>query len=122
LPFCPKCGKEVSEEFNVCPNCGNTLKATPTHRVTVGTKNAGLAAVLSLIIPGLGQVYSGRLGRGLIFFFLGIPCTDFIAILFFWLILPLFLPLAFWIWNVFDANNLCKEYNRRLMQTGNSPW
>ena len=25
MAFCPKCGKEVSEEFNVCPNCGNSL-------------------------------------------------------------------------------------------------
>lgn len=128
LPFCPKCGKEVTDEMNVCPYCGNPLKVMPTYReapsqrVTVGTKNSGLAAVLSLIIPGVGQMYAGQIGRGLLFLFIGIPFTAIIALLFFWLILPLFLPLAFWIWNIFDAYNLCNEYNRRLIQTGTPPW
>lgn len=128
LPFCPKCGKEVTDEMNVCPYCGNPLKVMPTYReapsqrVTVGTKNSGLAAVLSLIIPGVGQMYAGQIGRGLLFLLLGIPLTAIIALLFFWLILPMFLPLAFWIWNIFDAYNLCNEYNRRLIQTGTPPW
>jgi TM2 domain-containing membrane protein YozV len=94
----------------------------PSSRVTVGTKNSGLAAVLSLIIPGLGQMYAGRIARGLVFFFLGIPLTVIVAVLFFWLIFPIFLPLVFWIWNVFDAYRLCNEYNRRLLQTGTPPY
>ena len=128
LPFCSKCGKEVAEEMNVCLYCGNPLRVMPIQRetsfsrVTVGTKNSGLAAVFSLIIPGLGQIYAGQIGRGLLFLFLGIPMTVVIALLFFWLILPLFLPLAFWIWNIFDAYNICNDYNRRLLQTGNPPW
>jgi len=128
LPFCPKCGKEVTEEMNVCPYCGNPLKVMPTQRevpvskVTIGTKNSGLAAVLSLLIPGLGQMYDGKIGRGLLFLFVVVPLTVIIAMFFFWLILPLFLPLAFWIWNIFDAYNICNEYNRRLVQTGNPPW
>lgn len=28
----------------------------------------GLAAVLSVVVPGLGQVYNGRLGPGLVWF------------------------------------------------------
>ena len=27
MSFCPKCGKEVSDEFKVCPYCGSTLGA-----------------------------------------------------------------------------------------------
>lgn len=113
--------------MNVCPYCGNPLKVMPqreipAHRVTVGTKNSGLAAVLSLILPGLGQMYAGQIGRGLLFLLIVVPLTAIIAVLFFWLILPLFLPLAFWIWNIFDAYNVCNEYNRRLMQTGTPPW
>ena len=127
MPFYPKCGKEVTDEMNVCPYCGNPLKVMPTYnqapsRVTVATKNSGLAAVLSLILPGLGQMYAGQIGRGLLFLFIGIPLTAIIAVFFFWLILPLFLPLAFWIWNIFDAYNLCNEYNRRLSQSGSPPW
>jgi len=122
LPFCSKCGKAVTEEMNVCPNCGNVLRITPTSRVTVGTKNPGVAAVLSLFIPGLGQIYSGRIGRGLLMLFVVVPLSAILALFFFWLLIPLLLPLAVWIWNIFDANNICKEYNRRLMETGNPPW
>lgn len=128
LPFCNKCGKAVTEEMNICPYCGNPLKLTPTQKkietssVTIGTKNPGLAAVLSLLIPGLGQIYAGRIGRGLIFLFLVIPLTVIIAMFLWYLFLPVFLPLAFWIWNIYDAYNICKEYNRSLIATGNPPW
>jgi len=97
-------------------------REAPASRVTVETKNSGLAAVLSPIIPGLGQMYAGRIGRGLLVLFVGIPLTVVIAMFFFWLILHLFLPLTFWIWNMFDKYNLCNEYNRRLIQTGNPSW
>ena len=26
MPYCPKCGAEVSEEMNFCPKCGATLE------------------------------------------------------------------------------------------------
>ncbi|HII85931.1 TPA: zinc-ribbon domain-containing protein [Candidatus Bathyarchaeota archaeon] len=128
MPFCPKCGKEVTEEMNICPYCGESLKTIPVHgelpssAVTIGTKNSGLAAVLSLIIPGLGQMYAGQIGRGLLFLFIGIPLTAIIAVFFFWLIFPMFLPLAFWIWNIYDAYKICNDYNRVLLQTGKPPW
>jgi len=128
LSFCSKCGKEVTEEMNNCPHCGNSLKVIPAQRevagsrVAIGTKNSGLAAVLSLIIPGLGQMYAGRIGRGLLFLFIVVPMTVIIAMFFFWLFVPLFLPLGFWIWNIYDAYNLCNAYNWSLLETGNPPW
>ncbi len=122
MTFCSKCGKVVTEEMNVCPNCGNVLRIIPTSRVTVGTKNPGVAAILSLFIPGLGQIYAGRIGRGLLMLFIVIPLSVLLALFFFWLLLPLLLPLAVWIWNIFDASNICKDYNRRLIETGNPPW
>jgi len=86
-----------------------------------GAKNPGLAALLS-IIPGLGQLYDGRIARGLIFLVLGIPVATILAAIFFWTIVALFLPLIFWIWNIFDAYNLAVQYNRLLAQTGRPPW
>jgi TM2 domain-containing membrane protein YozV len=32
------------------------------------TPSPGLAAVLSVVVPGLGHVYAGRLGAGLLWF------------------------------------------------------
>lgn len=127
MPYCPKCGREVTDEMNVCPYCGNPLKAAqysyaaPQPRPYAEAKNPGLGAVLS-IIPGVGQMYAGRIVRGLLFLIFGIPVAALIAALLFWLIIPLLLPLAFWIWNILDAYNLCNEYNARLAQTGTPPW
>ena len=127
MPYCPKCGREVTEDMNVCPYCGNPLKIlptspqAPTSTVAYSTKNPGIAALLS-IIPGLGQIYAGRIVRGLLFLFFGIPVAAILAALFWWTIVALFLPLIFWIWNIFDAYSLCMQYNRILAQTGRPPW
>jgi uncharacterized membrane protein YvbJ len=31
MPYCPKCGFEVSEKMTFCPQCGATLKVTETR-------------------------------------------------------------------------------------------
>jgi TM2 domain-containing membrane protein YozV len=58
-------------------------------------KNPGLAAVASLIIPGLGQIWLGRIGRGLQ------------ILLLFWLFVP-------WLYGIYDAYNIAKKYNSDL--------
>lgn len=61
-------------------------------------KSPGLAAVLSFFIPGLGQVYCGRLGRGALFF-LGS-----------FLLVPIVIGFGIWIWNIVDAHSLAQRY------------
>ena len=36
MPFCPKCGKEVSEDIKFCPQCGQDLKVEVTPDNTSG--------------------------------------------------------------------------------------
>ncbi|MGA2670813.1 MAG: zinc-ribbon domain-containing protein [Dehalococcoidia bacterium] len=36
MPFCPKCGKEVSEDAKFCPQCGQNLKVGVTPENTSG--------------------------------------------------------------------------------------
>jgi len=36
MPFCPKCGKEVSEDIKFCPRCGQNLKVEVTPENTSG--------------------------------------------------------------------------------------
>jgi ABC-type Fe3+ transport system permease subunit len=36
MPFCPKCGKEVSEDITFCPECGQKLKVGVTPENTSG--------------------------------------------------------------------------------------
>lgn len=26
MSYCPKCGKEIKDDYNICPNCGNIIK------------------------------------------------------------------------------------------------
>lgn len=59
-------------------------------------KNPGIAVLLSLLVPGLGQIYCEKIGRGILIIILAIFC---------WFILGfLFIPyLILWIYGMYDA-------------------
>jgi TM2 domain-containing membrane protein YozV len=65
---CPECSTKISDKSISCVKCGYPIApliapASSTPNTT--EKNPGLAAVLSLVIPGLGQIYNGQIGIGL---------------------------------------------------------
>lgn len=61
-------------------------------------KEPFVAVILSAVIPGAGQCYCGRWGRGVAFFF-GVGLGT----------LLLFIPgVIVWLWNVIDAHTLAK--------------
>jgi TM2 domain-containing membrane protein YozV len=62
LTLCPECEKKVSSEAAACPSCGHPLKKQPQQRLW----SPGVAAVLSFLLPGLGQVYKGQILGGLV--------------------------------------------------------
>ena len=97
---CPECGTEISDKSISCVKCGfpiaqpiktTSLIPNKTEKIPIKIypikpqKNSGLAAVLSLIIPGLGQIYNGEIGLGL---FMMVMTTGVYSILssivFFW--------------------------------------
>lgn len=122
--FCPECGEELEGSPRFCPSCGAELRGGGGGRVggagvvqvTVGTKSPGLAAVLSFLISGLGQIYVGRIGRGIAILLGGIVIA---AISFFLLFIPM---IIYWIWNIYDAYKLAKQYNEVVLSTGKPPW
>jgi hypothetical protein len=69
---CPACNKEISREAVFCPSCGHPIN--PAVQVQAPSVQAppqrswspGVAALLSLIIPGAGQMYKGQVGAGLL--------------------------------------------------------
>lgn len=75
----------------------------------LGKKSAGLAAVLSILLVGAGQMYCGRVGRGLAF--LGAYVLS--AVLAVVLIGLLLLPVVF-IWALVDAVALANRHNAEL--------
>lgn len=56
--------------------------ASPQALVPYRRRSPGLAAILSVVFPGLGQVYNGQFGKAVFFF-----CTA-------WLIIPYFIGVA----------------------------
>jgi TM2 domain-containing membrane protein YozV len=67
--YCPYCGVQIDHKYAVCPNCGKTQpQIDGVDRVRAPPrKTPMLAAILSLLITGSGQIYLGRVGRGLCF-------------------------------------------------------
>ncbi|MGL4849638.1 MAG: NINE protein [Clostridium sp.] len=79
--FCKDCGKEISSNAVMCPNCGAPM-------ATVGEKSKVAAALLCFFLGGFGihRFYVGKIGTGIIMLFtlgcFGIwTLIDFIMIL-----------------------------------------
>lgn len=69
----------------------------PIHKIYIMENNKHLvAALLSAVIPGLGQIIKGQIVKGILIMALGIT----ISYLLFWTII---FPMLFWAWNVYDA-------------------
>ncbi len=67
--YCPYCGAQIEKKYSVCPSCGKPqpdIQGIERQRVT-GRKNPMLAALLSLIITGAGQIYLGKVARGVVY-------------------------------------------------------
>lgn len=52
MRFCPTCGKEVADEANVCPNCGNPLNKEQTG--TAEVSETSTLGILSIVFGALG--------------------------------------------------------------------
>ncbi|UCZ54007.1 hypothetical protein LGQ02_04275 [Bacillus shivajii] len=70
-------------------------------------KSPGVAAVLSALWTGLGQIYNGQIGKGILFMIIQMIN----ALLFFVLIGFITYPI-FWIFGMIDAYKSAEAYNR----------
>lgn len=93
--LCISCGKPVCEECLVASKDESYCKGCISDRaegVSVQERSPVLAAIMSFIIAGSGQLYNGQVGKGLLIFFTA------------WLIIP-------WIYGIFDAHATAKKIN-----------
>ena len=113
---CPQCQTENRADSQFCIKCGSSLNVNaplPLDQVDGGTrgrhpsvakryaqgKDPTLAAILSLILPGIaiGQFYNGDVKKGLVMLvgaiILGFTVMGYIAI---------------WVWSVIDAYQVAK--------------
>ena len=64
--FCPTCRKPLQfENAKICPSCGVRIQGQSAQ--IRGDKNPRIAALLSFLFTGLGQVYNGDFKRGVLF-------------------------------------------------------
>jgi TM2 domain-containing membrane protein YozV len=63
-----------------------------------------IPAILSAIIPGLGQIVKGQVVKGLLIIVLGIT----VSYMLFWTVI---FPILVWAWNVYDAYTSDSEKN-----------
>ena len=114
--FCVNCGAEIDARAEICPKCGVRVApppppSMPPQNVNVERKNEGMAAIVSFLFPGLGQIYNGQIGKGIMFVILGVVC---VALLLFWLVS---LYPILWVYNIYDAYNTAKKINAGQIKT-----
>jgi TM2 domain-containing membrane protein YozV len=73
-------------------------------------KSVGTAQLLSFLIPGLGQIYCGKMGRGV-----AIIAAQFIqGFLGAFIYVTFVSAFVVWIWNVIDARHVAEDVNKEI--------
>ena len=132
--ICPLCGTENEESARFCKECNEPLHTPAADKKNKEInredqiqennkgrissidnqppkfyKNPSVATILSFFFMGLGQIYNGQIGKGILFIVLyGIS-----AALFFVGVGFITTPIL-WIWGMVDANNSAKRINEKL--------
>ena len=101
--YCNACGKVIPINDEICPECG--IKQTVNMRCV---KNPGIAAILSCIFPGLGQLYNQEIIKGLKIIGAMIISMVLIVILIGFITMPII-----WLYSIWDAYTTADEINDR---------
>lgn len=101
--FCANCSNEIDEKAEICPKCGVRVKQVSVHREM---KSSGIAVILSFFIPGLGQIYNGQIGKGILFIIIGFILALSMIVLIGFVLYPIF-----WIYNMYDAYKTAEGIN-----------
>ena len=108
--FCSFCGYRINPNIKKCHNCGSKIDAKAKVCAHCGAavihKSPLVALVLSMIFPGMGQIYNEQNHKGVMliagYVISGILCLIFIGVVF---------ALLIWIYGMFDAFVSAKSIN-----------
>lgn len=67
--YCRECGAEIHRAAEICPECGVRQRPPPSTAAEslVDGRNPLVAALLSVLFPGLGHLYAREIETGLFF-------------------------------------------------------
>ncbi|MGO9453821.1 MAG: zinc-ribbon domain-containing protein [Candidatus Binataceae bacterium] len=108
--FCSTCGAEGPDGALFCRKCGSPLAgpaAPHTVVVVADIKSPGLAAVLSFLWCGLGQIYNGQIGKGIV-----MMVAYAISVFMIHFLIGLLTTPVLWIWGLVDAYRTAERINR----------
>lgn len=102
---CPKCSQELSDAVESCPSCGMEFGVEEKE------KSVKVAAIASLIFPGLGQFYNVQVGKGILFLILGALSAGYIYYYAISVVIfqPMIFIIIFWTYNIYDAFSTAKK-------------
>ena len=108
--FCANCGFEMPQSTKFCPECGTSTDGVAqavknTNNAVINPdKSSGLAALLSFLIIGLGQVYIGLTKKGIILFIAAIISGVLMMVIIGWITW-----LIVWGYAIYDAYNSAEK-------------
>ena len=124
--FCSGCGRPMDASQQFCAGCGARNPAVQTvgpqttsmvatagtgvvpaqQVIVVSEKSPGLAAVLSFFWAGLGQIYNGEIGKGILFMVLYLVSAFLMMAVIGFITTPIL-----WIFGMVDAYKTAEKIN-----------
>ena len=78
----------------------DNILTTSWGKPVTGEKSPFITLILSFFLPGVGIIYAGRVGLGLVILLLSV------------LLAAVFVGIIFWIYGMYKAYTMCTENNR----------
>jgi TM2 domain-containing membrane protein YozV/RNA polymerase subunit RPABC4/transcription elongation factor Spt4 len=105
--YCANCGNKIDKKAEICPECGVRQPGATTYQQPIyQQKNPGIAAVLSALWVGFGQIYNGEIAKGIVLMGL-----YFISVLLIFVFIGIVTTPILWIFGIYDAYNTANKIN-----------
>ena len=101
--FCQSCGQKININAEICPHCGVRAMASKS----TGEKSVAIAALLSVIFPGIGHFYLDLNTKAISFIIAYIVSWVLVFIL-----IGFLLATVVWIWALIDVIKCAEAVNR----------
>lgn len=110
--YCSNCKEAFKKDDKHCRRCGNARPEIKKVDDPITFKNPGVSAVLSALIPGLGQIYNGQIGKGIFFIILSAMLIQ--AYLTGINAFGVIVSLGLWIYAIYNAYNFAILQNQKI--------